>query len=569
MKKLIPLFVLMVILLWGCGVDQEEGTAAGTGETVHYGDLYIPDSAVEQESGGTVFAYRVPGSYSRLYMLGENVLLVSEDGGLLLQDPDGISATPALMETDAENACLCVSDGGIGYFIPETREIVICNARLQETNRFTLPEEMVGMPVISLLQNEVYYCTRESVRARDMDTGIARLVRQNSQREQSLTGGFFGDTVIACKVSVPSETTMYLSAEDGEMRYSDNRILQLETDENRFFAIYQDGIVGVQITGALDEGEMREFLPADVMTAAAWELNGLVTCGTDDEKTCFDLYSLETGARVSGVRLSGVSRPCAVASDGKGIWFLTENTETGEPVLLRWDPGLSPVTDEQSCFGPLYTELEPDVAGLEQCDARAKELSERYGVQVLLYQDALELTGERHLQAEYQPEAYCQVLNEIESALDALPEELFQKITDIQIGIVREIAGREDPLIVADEQKTVMLLPVDCRIRQSIFLCVGYALDIKGIDYSGWCDLNPEDFQYGEDRETLPEGFLNLESTKDEQVERAYLFAAAMDDENNVFSSDILQKKLLYLCEALRTGLDLTDAELPWEQYLE
>ena len=572
-KKIIPAILLLLLLLCACGVDdEEESTPVTTGETEHIDDLYIPNSIYEQESGGAVRAYRVNGSFESLYMLGEDVLLLSEDGEMLLQDPEGITATPAEIEKNWE--CLTVSDAGIGYFLPETREVVIRNARLLEINRFTLPEDMIGMPVISLTQNEVYYCTAESVRAKDMNTDIARLLRQNGEREQSLTGIFFGDTVIACKVSAPSETTMYLSTEDGEMRYSDSSILRLETDENRFFAVHRDGIVDVQVVGALDDEEMQVFLPESDEIAVVWEQNGIITCSRDEEMTCFAMYSLDTGTRVSEVRLSGISRHCAVTSGGKWVWLLTENVEAGESVLLRWDPELSPVTDARACFGPLYSEEEPDTDGLEQCQARTKEIKDRFGVQVVLYQEALDLTGDRHLRVEYQPESYDQVLDQIEDALKTLPDGILLKRTNIQIGIVREISGRREPLIEMNGQKTVMILPVDCNIRQSVFLCVGYALDTaltkKGRVYEDWDDLNPEDFQYGDSPELLPDGFLNDASTKDARDERAYLFAAAMDEENDAFTTDALQRKLRYLCEVLRAGLGITDEDPapPWEQYL-
>jgi hypothetical protein len=91
-----------------------------------------------------------------------------------------------------------------------------------------------------------------------------------------------------------------------------------------------------------------------------------------------------------------------------------------------------------------------------------------------------------------------------------------------------------------------------------------------------WSKLNPEDFVYGEQTDdTLAKGesrvFADAESMTAVAEERARLFYyAMMPDNGELFQSEIMQQKLLLMCQAIRDAWRLekkTDTYL-WEQYL-
>ena len=68
MRKAFALVICMMMLLAGCGTDPGETTGnPSSEETVKKSGIYIPNSAVERESGGAVKVYEAGGEYTRGY----------------------------------------------------------------------------------------------------------------------------------------------------------------------------------------------------------------------------------------------------------------------------------------------------------------------------------------------------------------------------------------------------------------------------------------------------------------------------------------------------------------------
>ena len=224
MKKLIVILVGLA-LLCGCAANTQQGqtptateqTTAPTREAAV--SLYDEGSEVEKASSGAVRAYPLgDGLYTDLFTMADKLLVVSSSGDItMLRGERGeVVATVATDLTHLETGLpLWTSQKGAGYYLRETGEVVMLDANLLELSRIPVPKDMVGDPVILLQRNEVFYCTANEIRAMDIQTGISRLVRSHSCASQQLTGSYFDDTVLGCKITDEQgvEKTIYLYRE--------------------------------------------------------------------------------------------------------------------------------------------------------------------------------------------------------------------------------------------------------------------------------------------------------------------------------------------------------------------
>lgn len=586
MKKLIVVFISL-LLLCGCAAGEKQAAAPSdtqeTEETIQdvLVSLYDADSQVEKQTSGAVRAYPLgDGIYTDLVTLGQRLLVVSAGGDItLLQGEEGqIAATEATDLVRTENGLpLRTSSQGAGYYVAESGEVVLLDANLLEIGRIPMPEDIQGDPVILLQRNEVFYCTTDQIRAMDIQTGISRLVRSHSCVSQQLTGSYFEDTVLGCRITDEQgrERIIYLYADTGTEVQEDTALGTLYTEGTAYYALRTDGNQTQILFGNADGETMcLETEPEGLVPALP--LGGAVRCAADEAGLVLTFYDFAAGTRSAEVSLPGLTMPIATAADSTGFWFIIDQ------MLYRWDPACSPTGDETSCVSQLYTQQSPDTQGLEQCQKRVEELK-AYGIDLRIWTEAVSDTGSYACQPEYRVSFTENALTELEEILKQLPEQFLATTGSIRVCLVRSVAEGV-PVQYWQGNTCCIIVPTE-QAAEGFLWGLGYGIDARVLGNSReldtWDNLNPRSFEYTydyaenaarEDSGEYSDDFVDLTAMSFPTEDRARIFMAAMQANNaELFAKETLQEKLLCLCEGIREAYNLEDSTevFPWEQYLE
>ncbi len=584
MKRLI-LLILVALLLTGC-TRTSLPTDPTVPETTADLGLYEPDSAVEQQTGGAVRAYPLAGgTYCALYTMGSNLLVVGDE---LLALSGERGEETAVADLNGPVVQVSTATTGAAYYVSESRRVVVLNPQLQSTAHLQLPENIAGEPVISLQRDEVYFSTGLELRALHMSTGVSRLLRKQSASEQILLGNCFDGAVLICQTTDSAGTThiSYISSETGQT-LSQESVLSVETFGEQYLVNRMDGVVHQMLYGQRD-GESKLFLAPEGYTwQAALERSGVVGYAVTEVGLELVFFDLNTGKRTGEVKLPGAHEPAAIHSDGKYIWILTAFEEEAHQTLCRWDVSKSSVSDEENYLAELTTPDNPDTQGLAQCRELADSFEARYGVKLNIWQDAVVTTGGHALTAEFHPQVITTMLEAMQPVLEQFPEGFLRNTIEggwIRINLVRSIEGEDTWTQFWSGKDCWIVLSAEGDAAADLLQGIAYGVDSHVLgnsrDFDDWSDLNPDGFEYAysyqvEEKPELLEGegraFADLLAMTYPHVDRCRVFYNAMLPDNaEVFQSEIMQAKLLRLCEGIREayGIEKTDATYPWEQYL-
>ena len=605
-KALFPL-LLCLLFLWGCAAQnpQTESTeppraSAAATEALPVQDalqmeLLCRDDAVRQY----VFSQDVAG----FLPLRENFLLFSgtEPTVLTLVDPVSLEVLavhkPSFVLT-AENVTVQLLDQGISYFNSTTGETVVLDDTLREVRRIQVPEDLHGMPLLSGDGSTLYYCTGSAVRALDLTSGISRVLKEAAYPVQGLSGLLLADSVLQISITDHDEQwrTLFLSSENGRLLTEAPGNILPEADTEHYL---------LQTNGSIffgtQDGSPMLLHPrqADVDCYLLPGTYQAVTAAVSEGSTILELYDLSTGSRQAEVSLPGTFVPKNVTLDAAGrIWFLTLD---GTPTLSCWDPGLSTVTDSTCYCGPYYTREEPDYEGLAACALYAEELGAKYGIEVLIYRDAVAVEPwDYHLDYEYQASILQRELEALDHRLGHFPDGFIQTLRDtftaLKICIVRHAEGSPESgsleavngIQFMQDFDAYIVLATDHDTEYALYHELSHLMETvvltESVAYDRWDNLNPEDFRYDNDyianqtRDGSPwmkpgrEYFIDTYSMSYAKEDRARLFEYAMTAGHEaLFASPNLQHKLQQLCTGIREGFGLKkyDGTLPWEQYLQ
>lgn len=619
MKRLLIL-MLVCLVLCGCAAEApvEETTEPAQTEAVaptEPAGYYDPDSAIEEKTDGAVRSY--PLSIADCYAVvcvGPDVVVFSGKETTTLTMLSGenlfVSARIALGQyISPEQPSTQVTEKGISYFSAETGELVLLDTALKEVARIATPNGRVGEPLMSSDRKRVYYCTAESIRVLELETGISRLLMEISYPGQTLEGLLLQDTVLRCRLTEESgeERTLFLSTEDGTSLYETRETIRLVTCEDRYYATVPEGAMNALVFGGEKLEGLNLLLPRDV-TADAWFLETLDAAVTasmaGDNTAVLEYYSLADGLRRSVLELENSSLPCglAAAPDGKHVYVLCRSEETGGSNIYRWDVDTLAINDGEVYTSPRYTLKAPDTAGLEECKTYAGELSERYGVEILLFTDATAVKPADYiLETEYQVPLIRRELEKLSYLLSVYPERFLAQAAEntaggvIRIALVRSIQGapetgsmeyvegvhfwvNEAPYIAFAVGQTT-----DKVVHHELFHAIETKVLADSQVYYEWDKLNPKGFEYDynytdwlsrEESEYLTEedrAFIDSYAMSFPNEDRARIMEYAMTEGNeSYFQSEIMQEKLYQLCLGIRKAFGLTKSEetYPWEQYL-
>lgn len=590
--KRIFILLLAIFLLVGCGKKTPPAATEPTASGEQDHGLYVPGSSVEQGTDGAVRPYKLPeDTYFGLAGIGGNVLAMGQKGLTLLTGPlaEGVTA----LETGELFAASVVDTHatGLAYYLPATRQVKVLNPQLQVASALTLPEAALGKPVISLAKYEIYYSTGSEIRALNINTGISRLLRQQTVANLTLVDTYFGGEVLLCQFANENgpPQLVYVSTETGQTLSSGLGISNLQTNGAEFFADWQDGTLLQSVYG-IRGAESRSFSAPGIPEgktggrAVLLAMRGVVYYTETETGLELSYYNLSTGKHTAQVELPGLKSPARVCSDGTYVWLMM--TE-GEPTLYRWDISKSAITDETVYTGTLYTADKPDTQGLTQCRALADDYQKKYGVKLLLWQDAVAHADGHTLVAEHKPQVIEKMLKAAEPILAHFPEKFLLKTVEkgwLQIAFVQSIDGDKDWVQFWEEGDCWILISTKADTAKALIQGIAYGIDSHVIGnsrkYDTWNQLNPKGFSYSatnkaEDMQKYLEpatrAFADVLATTYPHEDRCRVFYHAMLPDNaDMFASAIMQEKLLRVCTGIREayGLEKKTDTYVWEQYL-
>ena len=257
MKATLVLMLVLCLLLPGCAADVPEATETSTSEATTVPpvpetqpSLYDPKAPVEQQTAGAVRAYPLDENCSGIAFMGKQLLLFFNDGfgPTLLSRLDGdnerVEQTVELSGS-VPFGNVQVTDKKCAYYSTLENCVIVLDDSLRESFRVSLPEGMVGAPVIREDMTEAYYCTGTEIRAVNLETGLSRLLRQRDCLQLSVDAVLFQDTVLQCTVTEADglSYTEFFSADTGESLGSDADLLMMDSWASDYLLLRTEGAI--------------------------------------------------------------------------------------------------------------------------------------------------------------------------------------------------------------------------------------------------------------------------------------------------------------------------------------
>ena len=416
--------------------------------------LYVPEHPLEQSAPGALRIYPLRRKAHGVLAMGDDLLALCGSGTTVLTLLTGedmvVSATAELdFHLSADDPSLQIGADTLSYYDPVRRETVILSHGLKDVGRIAAPEGLIGSPVLSADRSTLFYCTANSIRAWNLESGIRRCVKELAYEAQEIVGVHQDDSVLQCRiVRDGKEQTLFLAADTGRLLWEVPGNILLEMEDGGYYASVPDGPVRLQLFGQRD-GETQLLSPGDIY-ADCFLLNNQrrIVAVSQRESPILDCYDLDSGLRVAELSIDGEYEFVSVTARDEDSVFLLLKDRDENGILCRWDlcADATCTGDNQRYVGPRYTEDSPDIVALSRCQAESARLGEKYGIQVLIWEDPLSVAPWDY---EFEPEYLAPVLSRELSALDErlsyYPPEILAGIkehfSDLTICLVRSIQG--------------------------------------------------------------------------------------------------------------------------------
>jgi hypothetical protein len=624
MKRFFLSVLALLLVLCGCAAQPEpnamptEPTVTEAAPTEEPAGLYDAASDLEEATNGAVRVYPLGRTDTTdIAYMGEDLLLFSGAEFTSLTKLSGenlyVSAAATL------NCYICptdpavqVSEKGMTYYDAQRKDLVFLSAQLQEVKRISLPATIRGTPALSADRSTLYYCTANALRCIDLDSGLDRFLKELHFSSQTLTALLCDDTVIACAAEDEggNQALLYISTKTGQLLTKTAADINVWTRGSFYLATHQDGVYQEFLIGDSEFGPALIAPPTYRSTAySLMEIGGMVLATEDIDlnTTQLDYYDLRSAKRTATLTLDGLEPLfCFLGSDDpQTVWFLRYDLQYGCEVLYSWDLTKTATGDHVSYLSSRYTAERPDYAGLAACREIADSLSEKHGVQILLWTDAVSFQPwDYTLVPEYQVRVIQEELKALEEFLSLYPEGFLKTAAEstgsgrIQICLVRSILGNEAAagalseavgLQYWDDSKNAYLALAVGQERLAQNACheIFHIIESRVMTlsklYDDWNTLNPKGFTYDYDYianldrsdsqwlEGKNRAFIDTYSMSYPKEDRARIMEYAMRAGNeSFFESEIMQKKLRQLCLGIRKafGLEKSNESFFWEQYL-
>ena len=619
MKRCCPILILLCLLLAGCSGKAEETAAPVPTEAVPVSaappaGFHDPDNPLQAQYNGALRAYPldIPG-VTGMKTMGSDVLIFSDtDVSTVITRLSGeelyIAATVRLgFPLGADDPSLRVTDSAVSFFDPVNRQTVVLDGSLKEIMHIPAPEDLVGTPLLSDSRDALYYCTETGIYVRNLETGISRIIKEACFASQSVTGLQLNDTVLQCLVSVDEgdDRTLLLSTENGQLLYEGAGDMTMTSRGSSYYLSFPDGCIQAMVFGQEEESP-RALTPAE-LSGQGYFLENFADAVTaragSDGEIRLDYYDLDTGLRSGSLTIPGANLPVSVekAADSL-VYILTYDMGYGRETVYRWDPDAPEfaVSDETVYTGPYYTVIEPDYHGLVWCQSYAKSIGEKYGIEVLLWEDAMAVQPwDYDFEIEYLVPVLKRELEWLEQRLANFPESVLKEsaahFSSVKICLVRKITGTAesgsldgaDGVQFFDGADAYIALAAGETSEKALYHELYHVMEThilgNSIALDQWAKLNPVGFEYDYDylanaqrdgSEYLQpdtRSFVDTYSMSFPKEDRARILEYAMTEGNEeLFAASPLQFKLKTLCQGIREayGLKKSPESYLWEQYL-
>lgn len=603
MKRLF--FLLCVcLLLSGCGeVEAAETNPTTTAATaVPAQEEATISSQATGETLQILSSQAADGYYLRAFHGGLLLFSGSEKTTLTLLQGEELSAAASVsMEffLDSADPSIQIWKDTLSYFDPLQQQTVVLDRTLKEVSRIAAPDGLVGSPVLSSDRNVLYYCTANALRAWDLRTGIRRMIKEFSYASQSVSGLHLNDTVVQCSVQDGTQSrTLLISVKDGSLAAEHDGQLSLVTQGSQYYASFLSGAVQTLVFGSASQSpkmlmpdglfDQWYFLPA---------LHSVVTSQKATDGTVeISYFDLSSGRMTASLSLDGQTIPVSAACDSRWVYLLLYNEQNPGTTICRWD--ITTQTPSDQIYTSAYS---ADSVALAQCQQTAKELGEKYGIEILIGQDAVAVQPwDYDLEAETLAPILQRELDLLDQRLEQYPTGMLSAtasdFSSLKICIVRRLTGSAESgsldsangLHFLNDGDAYVALAAGKYAEQALYHELFHVMETHILNHSvafdQWEALNPAGFTYDNDfakneqrdHETYLTGedraFVDTYAMSFPTEDRARTMEYAMlPGKAETFQSRTMQAKLLKICEAIREAYNLEseDSIFPWEQYLD
>jgi len=612
MMKRTILAWLLCLLLCGCAAPPEETAPPSAAPTqpviAEPSGCYAPGDPAEAATGGAVRAYPLPIPWCQGFtVMGDGILVFSDtDTGtrltLLTGDTLMISAEKTLdIWLYDQTASIRADAEGLSYFDETTGQTVLLDENLREITRIAVPEDLVGYPIVSRDRQTLYYSTASCICALDLDTRLPRVLRQYTGGELYPDGLYLRDSVLKCSRYEDGWQTFFLSTENGQLLDQQSGWYDFASSGSSYItAFHRDGYNHL-LFGTAPESPDALYIPMVGDDLRLLEKSFGVLNITSEESTIrLDYYDLTTGRLASAFRLAGDCFP-TVADGGNGILWLMVSDPLGETyTLYRWDTGALRAGDPGVYTDSWYPRSNPDLTGIGECQDMARRMSEQYGVEILVWEDALAVQPwDYRFTEEHLVPVLKQQLLLLDRQMSRFPDGFFELLSEdisgLTVCLVRQLQGDADEGSLEnagglqywlDDRACIALSTVSAS-QGSFYHELCHVMDTRifarSNAYDQWEELNPSGFAYdydytanasrnaGEYLRDAERCFIDTYSMSFPKEDRARILEYAMTDGNDhYFQSKTMQDKLRQICLGIRKafGLKKSAETFPWEQYL-
>ena len=597
MKKWLFLLLVLPLVLAGCSekTPQTEETTVPQETT----GVYVPEHPLTESTDGAVETFVPEGNgFYTAIPIGENLLMIREWELVLLEGPEQI---PVMTRPQKYDKLFALPES-VAVWMKEEGHILFLNDRLVEVSRLQLPEDFTGEPLMTADGKLLYYSNGSQIQALELETGISRPVYRSPEKQVVLMDLLWDDGVLRCRERAGAESQIrILDAQTGEILASGKDYASLVAEDGGFYVELTETRVPQVLFGT---GDGKVVTIQNIEPDGLWhpvpEQDMLLVTHEREGKLQLDRYDLVSGKRTASVVLPDVSKLWDIrVEEGGKVWFFCDAKD--DP-LCCWDPESSLLEEETVYTAPYYTAENPDVEGLAEMAAKAKELADRFGIEILIGENRPVALPEDYIfVSEYLVPIYETYLPVVERVLSRFPEGFFIKAMEARGGVlrlylVRQVQGipekgtqyRDQGVQLWAEKDSLIVAPLTEDLERDLYHMLMHVVEsrifAKSSAFDRWNTLNPKDFAYDNDY-TLNlnrddgqylEGenryFIDTFSMSFAKEDRARIFEyACMPGSGAFFQTNAMQTKLKRICEGIRTafGLKNYQGELVWEQYLQ
>ena len=585
--------VLCLLCLVGCAGKTEE-LPETTEETAQ--SLHVSGHALESQTSGIMEVFPIaPNDPLGLWALGEDVVLSTKSGMTLYTGS-------TLREAAQTSAGQVLGAVGNSLFVYDetARQILSLDSALSPRSAWSLPEETIGLPGVCPEGNSFYYLQKDGLYQMDTELGSSRVLRDNMAVQSGSVRCLGDGKTLLLDLTDPNgeENTLLISAADGQS------IEEALCPKDA--AALPEGLALCASPGAFSRVVLLGTEPQRLVTRSGEkclgflpDISAAVTGQLTDSGMTLGLYLLSTGVCRSEVALPGVDqvRLGCVTADGK-LYILAHSQEDGW-LILRWHYDAFPAQREDSCLVPYHDT--PTAQEAAQSRTKADALEQKYGLDILLYDEALTAQPWDYTFSGTAPADETDwTLEALDTLLSYFPDGFLSRLQTgwegFSLCLVPKIQGTPASGSLASAQGlqfqedgqyyvVLALAPME-DLRYTLFHEFSHLIDTQVMNrcsaYDDWADLNPQEFAYSLD--------VNADMTANKQYltgtnrcfvdyyamvnpaeDRARIFECAVNPGNgDMFTAPILQQKLRRICTGIREAFDLEDSggSFLWEQYL-